>query len=72
MAYQLGVKELDLTEEPNNRPSFIREALKIIEIDEKTLSLNKAKQKAQTVVRNLDCRAELKKVLGNQSLPAVV
>ena len=68
-----GGKELDTNVQvKNSRHIFLTETLKILQIDEKTLSLNKAKQKAQTVVRNLDCRAEPKKVLGNQSLPAVV
>ena len=68
-----GGKELDTTVQANNsRHIFLTETLKILQIDEKTLSLNKAKQKAQTVIKHLDCRAELKKVLGNKSLPTVV
>ena len=40
-------KVLDTTEQlNNNRHTFRTETLKILEIDEKILSLNKAKQKA--------------------------
>ena len=42
-----GGNELDTTEQlNNNRHTFPRETLKILQIDEKILSLNKAKQKA--------------------------
>ena len=42
-----GGNELDTTEQLNNdRHTFRTEILKILQIDEKILSLNKAKQKA--------------------------
>ena len=42
-----GGNELDTTEQlNNNRHTFPRETLKILQIDEKILSLSKAKQKA--------------------------
>ena len=50
-------KVLDMTEQlNNNRHTFLTETLKILEIDEKILSLNKARQ---TNKKNLDRRAEL-------------
>ena len=48
-------KELDMTVQVNNsRHIFLTETLKILKIDEKIVSLNRAKQ-----TNNLDCRAEL-------------
>ena len=42
-----GGNELDTTEQlNNNRHTFLLETLKILEIDDKTLSLNKTKQNA--------------------------
>ena len=41
-----GGKKLDTIEQQKNRYKFLTETLKILEIDEKTLSLNKAKEKA--------------------------
>ena len=50
-----GGKELDTTLQVNNsRHIFLTETLNILKIDEKILSLKKAKQ-----TKHLDCRAEL-------------
>ena len=63
---------LDMTEQLNNRNTFLTETLKILEIHEKLLRLNKAKQKAWSVELNykiVDTRAELEKILGNKMSP---
>ena len=67
-----GGKMLDMTEQLNNRNTFLTETLKILEIHEKLLRLNKAKQKAWSVELNykiVDTRAELEKILGNKMSP---
>ena len=61
-----------MTEQLNNRNTFLTETLKILEIHEKLPRLNKAKQKAWSVELNykiVDTRAELEKILGNKMSP---